>query len=383
MAGLLAWAADVVTGNGQQKQEEEEEQEAPWRGIRLRLGTEEQEEVRQLEERAAALHQTIQHLRLRIPPPDISRSLPQLHADSLAAHSALTSELNAHQMTQKESETREASLRVENAAYAKAIAAVQGQLQGKRQERSLLNARIQEMENEESGMRVVLDRLPRSLAKKDGVVLEGTVKENPPILSSSDKSLKEGEELQRTRAELRMWENKVARLEQEWLNLLQNSTRYPSAAQCEKELERRLRILSEQLVAKQGQSDALAEERNTLQLRLSQVSEIHRQGFVKDIQGNSYKAKTGKILPAVLPQESKSFFHAAILETDGPLLAAVKRVMRCLFEILSNVMAPECSTYHYSYHYRIYYISYCLGSASSSRVEVIPFSWLGYYEDSQ
>ncbi|MCO5570112.1 hypothetical protein L7F22_023828 [Adiantum nelumboides] len=245
-----------------------------------------------------------------------------------------------------QSQAREASLRAENAAYAKAITAVQGQLQGKCQEIFSLGARLQEIEKEESTMRVELDSLLRASVENDGVVYGGTVKENPPVMSFTDKSLQEGEELQRTRAELSMWENKVVRLEQEWLTLLQSSTRYPSAAQREMELERRLRILSEQLVAKQGQSDTIAEERNSLQLRLTQVTENHRQGIVMDIEGTSNKVKTRKLVPALissasenLAQESKSFFHTAILETDRPLLAAVKRVTRQMFEILSTILS--------------------------------------------
>ncbi|MCO5587841.1 hypothetical protein L7F22_041793 [Adiantum nelumboides] len=265
------------------------------------------------------------------------------------------------------SQVREASLRAENAAYAKAITAVQGQLQGKRQERFALGARLQEMEKEESTTRVELDSLLRAFVKNDEVVVYGgTVKENPPVMSFTDKSLQEGEELQRTRAELSMWENNVVRLEQEWLTLLQNSTRYPSAAQCEMELERRLRILSEQLVAKQGQSDTLAEERNSLQLRLTQVTENHRQGIVMDTEGTSNKVKTRKLVPALfssasenLAQESKSFFRTAILETDPPLLAAVKRVTRQMFEILSTILSSWrhlCS----SSAFRCFFILYIL-----------------------
>ena len=117
MAGLLAWAADVVAGNGSPQGGEEDGRRSSASSssslslyththTHTQLSAEEQEEVGMLDGRAVVLQQAIQQLRRRIPPPDTSSSrgwsLPQLHADSLAAHSALTSELNAHQATQKE-----------------------------------------------------------------------------------------------------------------------------------------------------------------------------------------------------------------------------------------------------------------------------------------
>eukprot|EP00250_Pteridium_aquilinum_P000220 c10243_g1_i2 orf=487-1134(+) len=160
-------------------------------------------------------------------------------------------------------------------------------------------------------------------------------KADTPLLLSSDKALKEGEELQRTRAELKMWEAKLVRLEQEWAVLVQNSTRWPSAAQREKELERRLRSLSEQLVTKQMQADALVKERKTLELQLRQSSETRRQLLLGNMDGIAYISKTRKVVSAsssaasdALTAESKLYYQSATLETDHALVAAVKSVLR-------------------------------------------------------
>lgn len=64
---------------------------------------------------------------------------------------------------------------------------------------------LKEIEKEESLLRVELDCLQGSLAAEKQVspsVLEDMGKADTPLSLSSDKALKEGEELQRTRAEL-------------------------------------------------------------------------------------------------------------------------------------------------------------------------------------
>lgn len=88
MAGLLAWAADVVGGNGL---------DAPDR--RLRLTPQQWQEISALDARAAALQHTLQVLRQRMPPSNIAQRFPHLHADSVASQSALALEKVAHAAT--------------------------------------------------------------------------------------------------------------------------------------------------------------------------------------------------------------------------------------------------------------------------------------------
>ncbi|GAB2299891.1 hypothetical protein Dimus_033940 [Dionaea muscipula] len=103
MAGLLAWAADVV-GRGGQSDEESDNPDS----ITLIFTTPEQEQyARDLDSKAASLTRSIQDLRLRIPPSDISQRLPDLHAQSLASNAALALQLNAHSTTREQAQQRE------------------------------------------------------------------------------------------------------------------------------------------------------------------------------------------------------------------------------------------------------------------------------------
>lgn len=88
MAGLLAWAADVVGGNGSSSPDR-----------KLHLTAQQWQAVSALDARAAALQHSLQLLRQRIPPSNIAQRLPHLHADSVASHSALALEKHAHAAT--------------------------------------------------------------------------------------------------------------------------------------------------------------------------------------------------------------------------------------------------------------------------------------------
>lgn len=96
MAGLLAWAADVVGGVHGNSNELSEDTIPP-------VFTEEQQKyVQELDSKASSLTRTIQDLRLRLPPPDISQRLPHLLAHSLASNAALALQLNAHSATKEQ-----------------------------------------------------------------------------------------------------------------------------------------------------------------------------------------------------------------------------------------------------------------------------------------
>lgn len=96
MAGLLAWAADVV-GGGQSNDEDNNPNSIP-----LIFTPEQQTYLQDLNRKATSLSGTIQDLRLRLPPPDISQRLPHLHAHSLASNNALALQLNAHSATKEQ-----------------------------------------------------------------------------------------------------------------------------------------------------------------------------------------------------------------------------------------------------------------------------------------
>ncbi|KAH7314381.1 hypothetical protein KP509_21G000600 [Ceratopteris richardii] len=224
-------------------------------------------------------------------------------------------------------------------SYSKAISNVQQQLQVKSEELFHLNARLEEVGKEESLLKVELDQLSSFLAENEAVSM--AEKATTSALTSGDKTSKEGEELQKLQSELDMWEKIVAKHEYEWFNLLQNSTKWPSAAQREKELERRLRILSEQYMTKQVQADAILKERNTLQFQLNQLTDASRQDFLMDTESNTYKGKTRKAVSTAsnaledfLPMESKS-----TPESDKPLIMIMKNGLRHASEVVSNVFS--------------------------------------------
>ena len=97
MAGLLAWAADVVGKSGPQNNEEDDPNSIP-----IVFTTEQQNYAQELDRKAASLSRSIQDLRLRLPPPDISQRLPHLHAHSLASNAALALQLNSHSATREQ-----------------------------------------------------------------------------------------------------------------------------------------------------------------------------------------------------------------------------------------------------------------------------------------
>jgi hypothetical protein len=91
MAGLLAWAADVVGGSGAGSDDHT-----------LRMTPQQWQAVSALDARAAALQHSLQQIRQRMPPAHIAERLPHLHADSVAAHSALALEIHAHSATREQ-----------------------------------------------------------------------------------------------------------------------------------------------------------------------------------------------------------------------------------------------------------------------------------------
>ncbi|RZS05771.1 hypothetical protein BHM03_00036321 [Ensete ventricosum] len=117
MAGLLAWAADVVGGSGPSEGE----------GRLPMVFTEEQQRYAvELDGKAAALRRSIQDLRLRIPPAHISQRLPDLHAHSLASNAALALQLNAHSTTREQEmdiEEQDLKAELEKALVAKGTSA--------------------------------------------------------------------------------------------------------------------------------------------------------------------------------------------------------------------------------------------------------------------
>lgn len=270
----MAWAADVVGGSGAGSDDHT-----------LRMTPQQWQAVSALDARAAALQHSLQQIRQRMPPAHIAERLPHLHADSVAAHSALALEIHAHSATREQLQLRETSLQAENAAYAKALTARQEHIRQKAQEARHLEGSLQEMEHRETQLRDELEQLQVALAEKKSsasqamsIEMQQTEDDSKLNDETNAKGVRSSDEqeLEIIKTELENWKTKVSKLEEEWMSLQQNTARWPSPVQREKDLERRLRSLTEQLVTKQAQLESLANERNALELGLERANTAGR-----------------------------------------------------------------------------------------------------------
>ncbi|EFJ25210.1 hypothetical protein SELMODRAFT_442163 [Selaginella moellendorffii] len=259
MDGLLAWAADVVGGGS--------DPESPAARAFLAFTPDQLHEIERLDRRASELQRSLQQLRHRLPPANIAQGLPHLHAESLASQSALALELHAH---------------------------------------SASRIQAQELDQLEQKLREEYDCLEKELrAQRDSIEeLEEKVQEASPLEEE------EASELQSLRAELAKWQTKAAESRKE-LSMVENEAlAWPSsgsefwitwlsraygcqAAQREKDLERRLRSLTEQLTAKQAQAEKLTIERDNLEARVEHANQARKNQLVESLAHTVKRNKIG------------------------------------------------------------------------------------------
>ncbi|XP_043699427.1 centrosomal protein of 290 kDa isoform X1 [Telopea speciosissima] len=271
MAGLLAWAADVVGGGGQSNDEDESN-----RFPVVKFTPEQQIYARDLEVKAASLSRSIQDLRLRLPPPDISQRLPHLHAHSLASNAALALQLNAHSATREEAQLREAALQEENAAYEKAITNCEKRIQEKLQEADMLQSKLQEIDMTEKRLRAELETMQMELNQSS----ESSVHPNTKQEDRNDaEALKAAtlEKLDNKKKELNSMEEKIKGLEEKWTQVQHDSLRKLSPAQREKILDKQLHSSIEQLAAKQAQAEGLVSEIHLKKLEFEKLNGLWKR----------------------------------------------------------------------------------------------------------
>ncbi|MQM03618.1 hypothetical protein Taro_036405 [Colocasia esculenta] len=222
MAGLLAWAADVVGGG--HGAEDDEEAQFP----ALVFTPEQEERARGLDQRATSLRRSIQELRRRIPPADISQRLPHLHAHSLASSAALALQQNAHSTTRQQTQIREETLQEENTAYEKAILACHKKIQEKAQEASLLQSKLEEIDLTEKDVRAELDKAQANWKDNQRRVSlddsRDTEKVHPNEKPSKSVVL---EQLNEKKNELSTYEVMVHSLEEKWAAAQHDSLTHP------------------------------------------------------------------------------------------------------------------------------------------------------------
>ncbi|CAM8971417.1 unnamed protein product [Rhodiola kirilowii] len=293
MAGLFAWAADVVGRGGDSNEDDEGIDSIP-----IIFNPEQQKYARELDAKATSLSRAIQDLRLRLPPPDISQRLPHLHAHSLASNAALALQQNAHSTTRQQIQEREITLQEENTAYEKAILDCENGLQEKLREASDLQRRLEEMDAVEQDLRAELERA-ESISQSveyDKAVSEAR-KDDEAHLNSSESALHE--KLENKKKELSAIEEAVQTLERKWEKLQEDALKQPSPAQREKILDKQLHSLIEQLETKQVQAERLVSEIHSKEIELERLNGLARKFEMNNVDLNTgYTARNRSVRTA-------------------------------------------------------------------------------------
>ncbi|XP_004507248.1 uncharacterized protein [Cicer arietinum] len=280
MAGLLAWAADVV-GGGRSELELEE-------SIPILFSEEQNNYVRQLDLKSISLQRSINDLRLRLPPPHISQRLPHLHAHSLASNNALTLQLNSHSSTRHQAQLREETLKEENAAFQNAISSCDNKIKEKSHEAQLLRTKLEEMDETEKKLRAELEnmRLRASVNAEQSWISESWEEESKTNNSKAgfdadaDAEVSNSamlDKLEEKKKELSLMEETVKGLEKKWAAVQENALKHPSPAQREKTLDKQLHSLLEQLAVKQTQAEGLLGEIHLKEMELERLNAQWRQ----------------------------------------------------------------------------------------------------------
>ncbi|KAA8530534.1 hypothetical protein F0562_005243 [Nyssa sinensis] len=270
MAGLLAWAADVVGGGGQSNNEDDP-------NSILVVFTPEQQ---------------------KLPPPDISQRLPHLHAHSLASNAALALQLNAHSTTKEQAQLREVTLQEENAAYEKAISNCENKLQEKLREADILRSKLEEMDSTEKNLKAELENVQAALAagqsRKSGEFLiesKTTVEAQEDTEASKSACL---DKLENKKKELSAMEEIIQHLEKKWAQVQHNALKQPSPAQREKILDKQLHSLIEQLAAKQAQAEGLVGEIHLKEMELEKLNGLWKRLETSTVEGNTARNRIGR-----------------------------------------------------------------------------------------
>ncbi|ESR44078.1 hypothetical protein CICLE_v10012317mg [Citrus x clementina] len=224
MAGLLAWAADVVKAH----KDDDDNEDAINSSIPLVFTEEQQKYVRELDQKAASLSRSIRDLRLRLPPPDISQRLPHLHAHSLAYSAALSQQLSSHSSTREQTQLREVTLQEENAAYEKAISSCESRIQEKIQEADSLRRKLKEMDEMENNLAAELDKVQTAMnTSKSGKFTESILADKAGVDTDALKS-DIAEKLEVKKKELSSMEERVQELEKKWAQVQNDALKQPS-----------------------------------------------------------------------------------------------------------------------------------------------------------
>lgn len=293
MAGLLAWAADVVGGGSSDGQDERD-------SIQVLFTEEQRRYVRELDRKAATLGRSIQDLRARIPPQDISQRLPHLHAHSLASNAALALQLNSHSTTREQVQLREVTLREENVAYEKAISNCENKVKEKVQEAHALQRKLVEMDENEKNLTAALENAQSAIEVDEShrcpemVVESRSQLDIQPGLDVETSKSTMLENLESKKKELSAVEEKVKNVEKRWALIQESALKQPSPAHREKILDKQLHSLLEQLAAKQAQAEALVSEVHQKEKELERLNGLWKRLESNSLEVNATRNRFGR-----------------------------------------------------------------------------------------
>lgn len=290
MAGLLAWAADVVGGGANHDDEQTT-------SIPIIFTPEQQKYVRELNQKAASLSRSIRDLRLRLPPPDISQRLPHLHAHSLASTADLTLQLNAHSSTREQVQLREISLQEENVAYGKAISNCENKIQEKRHEADLLLRKLEELEETTKNLEVELEQAQAALEKDESINFGKLASKPSKVEAEQDMEVSKSallEKLEIKKQELSSMEDTVKDLEKRWADVQDKALKQPSPVQRVKMLDKQLHSLMEQLAVKQAQAEGLASDIHLKEMELEKLNASSRRLQSSSSEANIARNRFGR-----------------------------------------------------------------------------------------
>ncbi|KAL9343807.1 hypothetical protein Peur_064238 [Populus x canadensis] len=291
MAGLLAWAADVVGAHGNNHELEEDR-------IPIVFTDDQQKYVQELDSKASSLSRTIQDLRLRLPPPDISQRLPHLLAHSIASNAALALQLNAHSATKEQAQLREVTLQEENAEYEKAILNCENNIHERIQEADLLLRKLQEMDETEQALMEELENAETAMdGGQHGNSHESVNASETTVEAGSDAEAAKSdilEKLDNKKKELSSLEEIVQDLDKRWMQVQENALKQPAPAQREKLLDKQLHSLIEQLAAKQAQAEGLVSEIHLKEMELERLNGLRRRIESSNVEGNTARNRFGR-----------------------------------------------------------------------------------------
>ncbi|GAQ86464.1 Golgi integral membrane protein [Klebsormidium nitens] len=191
-----------------------------------------------------------------------AKEIARLRATATAGSKAAHVEKSSHSSTRMETYSKEEQLVMENIEKAKALAAAQRALEGVVAQALEARRRVEERELHRAELQKQLSEAQQQLRR---------LQESPePAASTSAQAATAlAAERERVEADVTRKKQRVIELEAR-LAAVAGQKREPSER--ERELERRLQSLTDHLIQKQAQVEALASEKATLALRLETVS---------------------------------------------------------------------------------------------------------------